>query len=69
MEVEEEDNMVMPRATVHEELFDVSKWVGCPNLHQAQVDKLDPKVIEALPQSREAVWQVDRKKRGGMDWQ
>jgi hypothetical protein len=69
MEVEEEDNMFMPRATAHEELCGVCKRVRCPYLHQAQADKLDTKVIEAPPQSWEAVCQVDRKKRGGMDWQ
>jgi hypothetical protein len=42
--------------------------VGCPYLHQAQADKLDPEVIKALPQSQKAVRQADRKKQGVMDW-
>jgi hypothetical protein len=63
--VVQDDGIGMPRykGYCHKELFEDCKVKDCPYLHEAQAKKFDPEVIEALPQSREAVWQANKASR------
>jgi hypothetical protein len=63
--VVQDDGIGMPRykGYCHKELFEDCEVKDCPYLHEAQAKKFDSEVIEALPQSREAVWQANKAPR------